>query len=766
MFKYFNNQPITTLAFASGVCLNLIVADTPSSCWLIISTMLLLGMIIRFPSKFATTIFAIYLGFVWMACHINHHLSTELPYAVEGQLVQISGTIISIPEQHGLGLKFNFKVQSLQHASEHWPAPGVVQLSWYHSKQRLTVGDSWSLYVKLKRPRAFANPGGFDTEKYFFQQRIYALGVVNNKQPVKLIASKLSSQPINRLRQHLLEIITDLAGPEEFFGIITALILGIKSYIPIQQLTVLRDTGTAHLMAISGLHIGLLAATIFFVIKITYRKLLFRYSITAPIIAALVALIITISYALLAGFAIATQRALIMVIVMLWSILARRKVTIMQGYCFSMLGVLCIDPFAVMSVGFWLSFIAVALLLIASVGVTGITKWCKPQLALLFGMLPLTALYFQQITFIAPLANLIAIPIVSIIIVPLLILAIVTMMINFHISKILLLSANNILHGLWYYLEHINHLHAVYVTASAAPIWLVVCAIIGSFWLFAPRGIPGRYWGLLPLLAIFIPKTSVLEQGQLEFTLLDVGQGLAAVIKTKNHVLVYDTGPGPNIVWPFLKSQGISKINTLMISHADKDHIGGAKGLLQHIMVEQVLTSDTNALLTHQPQQCVIGQHWQWDGVDFKVLHPPNLAIVKKNKNNKRNNNSCVLLVQSSEQRLLLTGDIEAVSEQLLVKNFAKQLAADILVVPHHGSKSSSSLEFIKAVQPQYAIISVGHINQYGHPKQQVLSRYQSLDINILTTAEHGAILFKLAEKHKKILPRCYRIEHSAFWRE
>ena len=779
MFKFKNpvSQPILIFAYTLGVCAHFWVNNPPTNIWLCITMFGLILLATLSQNRILILVCMFSIGFSCMSFRIHYHKSKLLPYTLEGQHVQIVGTIANLPKYNGNSARVDFKVNFLACPKKNWDTPGMVRLTWHAPPKNLQVGDKWNLTVKLKRPRSLANPGGFDLEKYFFQKSICALGVVYSNSTNKLVTNSLWSYPVNSLRQYLFNIITEAMQGREFVGVILALSLGIQEYISEQQWEIFRSTGTAHLMAISGLHIGLLASILFSATKLTGKCWLRIFpSISISTISAWTSIIGAITYALLSGFSIATQRAVIMVVVFLGGILLRRKISRAQSYWLAVAGVLIWDPLAVLAAGFWLSFVAVGCLLLASSTEHRLLRSFKPQLVVFLGMLPVSAIFFGQVSLISPIANFISIPWVSFIVVPIILFSLFTSIIggSHSLGTYLFTLSAKALGLLWVYLAKC-HVIACGIAKSylGCSSLAIVCAGIGCIWLIFPKGIiPGRVFGLIALLPIFFPKPHVLSEGQVDLTVLDVGQGLSTVIKTKNHTLVYDTGPkgytgfdaGINVVWPFLRSKAVfEQIDMLVISHPDNDHIGGAVGLLQHVKQADLLISDTTFLQEYNPRRCIAGQHWVWDGVEFTILHPPR-GRLKKVKT--KNEFSCVLKVTAAQHSILLTGDIGLVSEQVLVNNFADRLSADILVVPHHGSKYSSSLEFIAAVNPRYAIVSVGHMNRYGHPSNDTLARYQSLAIPVLSTAKAGAISVKLGEKLKKIIPVCYRIKNLKFWRE
>lgn len=749
-------------AFLCGICATQWVPVLPAMPWAV--ALLMTGIAgVAISSRSCNSIlklFCIFLiGFAYMCGHVDWHKAKQLPKYLDNQKIVLSGTVINMPE----AAKFVLKI----HKTEHWPNPGNVQVHWENVSQKLKPGTEWQLFVKLKSPRNFANPGSFDTEKLFFQQRLVATGYVINSPFNQLIKTKPYAEIINQIRYYILNYMSSNLSEKSFIGIIVALVLGTKVLLPSEQWQVLQDTGTAHLMAISGMHIGLIASLMFLGLRLAWRFAPAAWlNIPAPWLAAWGALSMSIVYALLAGFSVSTQRALIMIIVFLSGIILRRKVSAWQKYNLALLLVLLWDPFVVLSVGFWLSFLAVGSLLYVFTGKKS-QRWFQSQLVITVSLLPVSLLFFGKTALVAPLANFIAIPWVTFLVVPLSLLGTLCLLINNNLSLSLLKLAEYNFAHLWPFLEWCSKFAVFNWQPPGNYFWLrIACAAVGVIWLFVPKGLPGRWWAILAFLPLFIFPLNVIPHGQADFTLLDVGQGLAAVVRTQNHVLVYDTGArlnknfdlGSKVVVPYLHSLGLHSVDKLLISHADNDHIGGAESILAQTKVSEIIISDTNYLAAYNPQRCMAGQHWEWDGVKFIVLHPSVDLVTRK-----RNDYSCVLMVQAGKHKLLLTGDIETKSEKILLANYGEYLKADILLVPHHGSKTSSSLAFIEQVKPGYALIPVGYKNQYGHPKPQILQRYQDLNIPVLRTELDGAISFKLGSAQLK-KPGCYRRDRRKFW--
>lgn len=766
--------PIVAFAVLSGISLTLWLPSIPHTIHILVWLFLSLSLLVIKTRQVVSILCLTAFGFSYMAIHINSHLKHLLPLDLEGQKITIVGTISSVVEENkNKDVKFLFKVNKTNNSLARWYLPANIQLSWHDARVKLQAGDKWKLQVKLKRPRNYANPGSFDSEKFFFQQRIVGLGYVLANKENRLLHVNIFTQLINRIRQHILYALRKHLNKHNFADVIVALILGVKGNLSAAQIEILQNTGTAHLLAISGLHIGIFASICFFILRLLWRYAPKQWLfVPAPQLAACGALCISSLYAILAGFSIATQRALIMLILFLMGILLKRKISNIHSFCLALLNVLLWDPFVVMSMGFWFSFVAVGLLIYAIRGRARLAKrwakiyiWLKLQIVIAIGMLPLNLIFFGKSSIIAPVANIIAIPWISFIVLPLSILATCLALSIHNAGSVMLHIAEQSFAYLWPFLAKLAQLPSYAWQVPEQYLSLtVICASLGIIWLFMPRGVPSRWLGILGLIPLFSVQPIVIPQGQAEFTLLDVGQGLSAVIRTQRHVLVYDTGAklsdnfdlGTRVVAPYLQTLGVKEIDTLLISHADNDHIGGAHGLLNKFKAKNIITNDTIHLANYQLSGCIAGQSWQWDEVTFTILHPT-VEIINK----KRNDQSCVLMVQAGEHKLLLTGDIEKQAEKQLIQRYGQQLQADIMLVPHHGSKTSSSIEFLHTVQPKYALIPVGYKNQYGHPKADVLQRYNDLQISLLRSEYHGAISFRLGGD---LLPHCYRRERQRFW--
>ena len=470
-------------------------------------------------------------------------------------------------------------------------------------------------------------------------------------------------------------------------------------------------------------------------------------------------------YTSLAGFAIPTQRALIMLAVVMGAVLINRSVKPFHLLGTALFLVLLYDPLAVMAAGFWLSFAAVGVILFAIQGRVGETKWSqwgRMQWVVAIGLLPMMLALFQQTSISAPLANMLAIPVIEIIIIPLTLLGVFSLpILPDAFSNFLFQLAAWIMSKLWLALDYLARFDHTQWTQHAPLVWTLVCATIGIVLLLAPRGWPARWTGIAWLLPMFLIRPAGPAPGELWVTLLDVGQGLSAVARTEHHVLVFDTGPrfsarfdtGRAVVVPYLRNTGLENIDTLIISHADNDHIGGAQSVLKALPVKRILSSVPEQLTG--AQHCQAGKGWRWDGVEFIMLNPLDQDLSE-------NNASCVLLIRSRHGNVLLTGDIEAEAENLLIARWRELLHADVLVAPHHGSKTSSTAQFIDAVHPRLVLLPVGYKNRYRHPHPDVLQRYTERDIPLLASPAQGAITVKLRPDAMDISG--YRQDHKHYW--
>ncbi len=751
---------LATIAFLLGILFCQSLNRLPEIEWTHLVFILFLIIIILWILPryrlIVVMIFFLILGFIWTLWRVDMILAQKLPKSIEKQEIKISGMIINLPQSNHYGWRFDFAPKPIAN----WQNPGIIRLSWYGKPpQALRPGQLWQLTVRLKSARGLINPSGFDYSKYLFINRIVATGYVRSKGDSRLL-SQASAFNIDNLRYRLAEKIKTALDNQASTAMIIALAIGDKHGITPEQIDILQKTGTIHLMAISGLHIGFIAWLAFWIAHRFYKNQAAILWFPAPRFAALFSLIAAFSYALLAGLSLPTQRALIMVAVVAFSIVFARRTAISVILALALFLVLLWDPLAVLSAGLWLSFGAVAVIFYAlnsrreSQHQSSLSKWgldtFKTQWAVSLGLFPILLANFGYIPLNSPLANFIAIPWVSFVVVPLTLLGTALISIFPTVGSICLNIAANTLDSLWVSLNYLANFEWNLWQQHIPPTWTIVTALIGIAILLLPRGFPARWLGIIWILPIFLILPNHPKPGEVWFTLLDVGQGLAAVVRTQNYVLVYDTGPkfrsgfntGKAVVIPFLQAQGIQEIDKLVISHGDNDHSGGAESILKQLTVNQVLTSVPERFQKNNSLLCQAGQYWRWDKVDFEILHPSN-----RSKFLKKNNRSCVLKITTQGGSILLPGDIEKNVEYQLISKYPQALKSAILIVPHHGSGTSSTEAFIDTVQPKIALFSTGYKHRFGHPKKYIVERYRRRKIKLWNTATDGAISFRLSPK-------------------
>ena len=753
---------LSVISFAAGVLTVHQLTELPGIVWLWSGVgIIILCMLLRF-----WRLMFFVLGFVWSACFAMERLENILPSQYEGIDLQVEGEIIGLPQVDDRRVRFDF-LPFHPHTGNALQLPSTIRLTWYYPDRIIESGQHWRLTVRLKRPHGNLNPGGFDYERWLFVKGIGATGYVRKASSAVLIKETPGWFNISNWRQQIADRISILLPDSEHLGVMKALIMGERDEISQRQWEVFRQTGTIHLMAISGLHIGLISGLVFFVVLQLWAWTGIL-NLSPPRVAAAASIMAAFFYAALAGFSIPTQRALAMLLIVMAGLYWQRNLRPFNILAFALLTIIIVDPTAMIVPGFWLSFIAVSIILVsmsARLGKPG--YWggmIKINWATAVGLAPLTLWYFQQVSLIAPLANFIAIPIISLWVVPMLLLSVVAMMFSTVLSGWLLILVDMGLQGLIWLLSRLAEWQFSAFAIPQSPLWAMLLALAGCLLLLIPKGIPGRWLGGVLIIPIIFVDQQRPAETAVKMTLLDVGQGLAAVVQTANHVLVFDTGAkystrfdmGRSVVLPFLQSQGLKKIDTLIISHGDNDHIGGVRSLYQGVKIEQVYSSVPEMLAAYSPKTCIAGQKWVWNEVTFTIISPGSQAFATEN------DNSCVLKIKSIHGSILLTGDIEKPAEAWLVDEYADTLKSEVLVAAHHGSSSSSSLAFLQNVDPDTILIPSGYRNRFGFPHQQVLKRYQQIKAGWVNTADAGAVTVLMDEHGFSI--RNYRETVGKFW--
>lgn len=712
------------------------------------------------------------LGVAYAGWRAELRLQDSLSEAATTRDIQLVGVIASLPQRSERGVRFVFDVEQV--FPPELQVPAHLQLSAYRpaiadgEPFAPQAGERWRLPVRLRPPHGNANPGGFDYEAWLLERNIRAVGYVRPGAAQRL--SPLVSQPgywLERLRAHIRGNF-ERQLPEADYpwsGILIALAMGDQHAMPADSWRIFNRTGTSHLNSISGLHVTMVAALIGRLVGWLWRRIPWLVLRCPAQTASLLATASgALAYALLAGFAVPAQRTAYMLLVSMLAMLSGRVLCASRILLLALLVVLLIDPWSVLAVGFWLSFMAVAALLFVAGGQfrpahnwrERLYGWSLVQWAATLASLPILLLVFQQFSLVSPLANALAIPVIGLLVTPLALLASVLpwgpLMVLAHVIL------DGLMHALAWFAEW------PLWQSPAPPAWAVGLAMLGVFVALLPRGVAGRGLGLclvLPLLAWPAPR---LPAAEVRIDILDVGQGLASVIRTATHVLIYDPGPlysaesdaGQRVVLPYLRSLGIGRIDRLIITHRDSDHAGGAAALLSQLAVDSVWSS----VAGFQGERCVAGQRWQWDGVAFEILHPEAAAYATPTRSNHL---ACVLRISTGDRHVLLSSDIEAEDEFSLLRRVPERLPADLLLVPHHGSKTSSTAAFLDAVQAPVAVIPVGFMNRFGHPHPSVLARYRERGIRLWRTDQQGAISLAMSAQGGLSLS-AWREEHPRYW--
>ncbi|MGH8120965.1 MAG: DNA internalization-related competence protein ComEC/Rec2 [Gammaproteobacteria bacterium] len=755
-----------TIAFLSGILLLLRCPALPPAYFLMLLFPLVFLLIAAGPRlRLAGWLLC---GFTWALIRAQGMLAPELDRELEGKTLTVTGQVSSLSESRERGTRFEFRLDgTIRFAGRDWPAPGKIRLSWYQNPPQLLPGQYWQLTIRLKRPRGFSNPGGFDYEGWLFQHRIRAVGYVVQS-PVNHYTGTIRGAFIDRLRYALREGVNRNLD-SKYRGLIIALTLGDRSQTATADRATMINTGTYHLLAISGLHISLVAGLLYLAfLKLWSGTGRWAVRLPAPKIAAAVAMLGAACYALVSGFSIPVQRALIMLVVIMCVVYSGRRHAVSHVIAVALLLVLIYDPFAVLDPGFWLSFGAIGVLawgMSCRISVRSLWwKWGRAQYVVFVGLLPLSLLWFQQYALHGIFANIVAIPWISLVTTPLALAGVALVGLNAPLGHFFLMLAGMTLQLIWPALEKMGQWHLAVFHQAAPSWWTLAMGLIGALILLLPAGISWRWLGIVWLLPLLLPLQKTTYEGELRFALLDVGQGLAAVVETRTHTLVYDTGArfsedfnaGTSVVVPYLRQTGVTHLDKLIISHGDNDHSGGAEAILAAYPDTGVLSSVPAPLAHPNWSPCIAGQKWQWDGVHFQILYP------EKTEPGKDNNQSCVLKISTARYSILLPGDIEKEAEYRLLHSHSGQLSAEVLVAPHHGSKTSSTTAFIEAVHPRLVLFPVGYRNRFRFPNQDIMRRYEMQGVRSYDTARHGAILIRIDQSG--INTTAWRHEARRFW--
>ncbi|WP_397390120.1 DNA internalization-related competence protein ComEC/Rec2 [Polynucleobacter sp.] len=761
------------------------------------------------------------LGFAWNAHYAQGRLANVLSIEYEGKDLILEGRVNTLPQSSRSGAKFSFAIDKAflgKEAIESFPPQ--VYLSWQPAWRNpqdvpeVIPGQRWKFKVKIKRPYGSLNPYTFDFERWSFHQDFGASGSVRSGRLITekdirftefALAMEYQRWKLRQKIQHL------LPRDARYGGVIAALVMGDQNAIDQEDWRVFNATGIGHLISISGLHVTMLAGFGAMLASFLWRRNTLPLLIPISKVAAAAGFLTAFVYAWLAGFQIPAQRTMYMVGVVAFALWSGRSPRSFDIWWWALAFVLLIDPMAPYTPGFWLSFGAVAAILYAmqdSDGLLGLPTgreleldWqyrvtqalrdaCRVQAVVTIALLPLTLHWFYQVSIVSPLANAVAIPVVSYIVTPL---AIAGALLPDFIGKWLLIPAHATMDYLAIMLAWMANWRWAIAWSSQPAGWAMVMSIIGIAIAIRPGSIrenlPSRVVGLAMCTTLFIqPLTNAnLSKGEFRATVLDIGQGTAVLIETKTKRLLYDTGPiqgkdnaGQRIILPYLRGRGINRIDRMVISHSDSDHIGGAASLLKEITFDSMMGSlpSTNPLLVNLEGRkvpaipCRFGQQWSWDGVDFHIWHPNEHTVFEDQHPRKPNEVSCVLEVRNPTTSFWLTGDVERqgeaeITERLTQAALNNLVAKNVIfMAPHHGSKTSSSQELLMALSPDEAFAQNGYRNRYGHPHPTVTARYQGMSIPFYQTPSTGAQVWTFLSKSdlKQDRPLFWRQHSKRLW--
>jgi competence protein ComEC len=716
------------------------------------------------------------LGFWLTALQLDAGLADRLDPALEGQAVRMRGVVTSVPQ--GTLDVLRFRLSPLPDGGSR-PLPRFIELTWYDAPARVVAAETLELEVKLRRPRGFANPGGRDNEARMLRDRVGASGYVRSGRRLGRESNAAFRYPVLLARAQVASIIRDALGERPSAGIVAGLAVGLQDALSREQWLQLSRSGTSHLMAISGLHIAMVAAVFAWLGGRVQRIRQCRGATGARRDASVVAAAVAaLGYSLLAGWSVPTQRTMVMIACGAAALLSRRRIGVADGLGFCVLGVLLLDPLAPLAPGFWLSFGAVAAILFGATGHVRppglIRGYLLVQVVVTLGLVPVLAGSFGSVSLVSALVNLYAIPLYTLLIVPAVLVSCAVAMITADTGVVMLDWTGRLIEATWPLIEvPASWLLATWSIAGLdGSAW---CALIlGTLAVLSPLPIPGRVAGGMLVATACLWRPAILPDGAARITILDVGQGLSVVVETRGHTLVYDAGPsfrtgsdtGQLVVVPFLRSRGIRRVDRVVVSHDDDDHKGGAGSVLALMDARAVtLGPSLRASAFHAipalrtRDTCRRGEAWAWNGVGFRWVHPGDVRYRRDN------DSSCVLLVSAGGHAALITGDIEAEAERELVR--AGALApVDIVVVPHHGSRTSSTRDFVEASRPRWAVYAVGYRNRWNFPVRRVVERWEQAGAREVRTSNGGAITFELAPGRALAPPREWRREHPHPWRD
>ncbi len=751
------------IAWLLGACTLLLLRELPSAALVAVFVVacLVLAAAVR---RWTPLAFALGLTLGWWQC--TERLEARLDPVLEGQVLQIEGQVASVPQVSGSGLRFRFAPDA------QGGVPPLIEVTWFEPSWRPRAAERLELEVKLRRPRGFANPGGGDYEARMLRSGVGATGYVRDATGRGRSTADIMRFPILVARDEIHSAIRSALGERPATGIVAGLAVGLQDALSAEQWRALARSGTSHLMAISGLHVGMFAIVAGGLVSRLQRWRQRRGALGSARDAGVIfGSLAALGYAALAGGNVPAQRTVIMIAIVGAALLGRRRVGSTDALAAGAMAVLLLEPLAPLAPGFWLSFGAVAAILLVADGQiarpSSLKGYAQSQWAVTAGLVPVLAANFGSVSIVSVAVNFLAIPLYTLIVVPTVLLASALALIAPDGGAIALRAVAWLIEKTWPLIEvPASWAWAAWPVAGLSTLaWASL--VIGAVAALAPLPMPGRLAGLAIACAACGWRPAVPEYGAARLAMLDVGQGLAVVIETRDHVLVFDAGPlfrsggdaGAIAVEPYLRHRGRRRIDMLVASHDDLDHAGGAATLASRMPVARLVGSGQALEALGVTQRCTRGRHWEWDGVRFDWLHPGPDPPPGDNEA------SCVLLVSVGRFRVLLTGDIEREAEAQVLQQ-GHPGPVDVLVVAHHGSRTSSSPAFVAAMHPRWALVSAGHRNRWNFPRADVVARWEQVGATVLNSARSGAVEFELDPDLGLSPPRLARIERQRPWHD
>ncbi len=765
------------LAFVLGVCALQSQASLPS---VAVSAGLGLGAVLlvltlrfnaRLVARVATLIAVGALGFAYAAGRAEWRVDDALAFHDEGRDIAVVGVVAALPVKLERGMRFEFDVEQV--LAPEARVPSRLLLGWYSDDTPVLPGERWVFTVRLKRPHGALNPGGFDFEAWMLERNLRGSGYVRMGRggaPIKRIDTMVwtPDYAIERARAELRERLQPKLAGKRYGGVLLALILGDQRAIGDADWTLFNRTGIGHLVSISGLHITMIASLAGLTVGALWRRspaLLARAAAqTAAVMAGITAAFL---YALLAGWGVPAQRTVVMLATVGVAWLFGSRIGPATSLALAAVLVCLIDPWAVLTAGFWLSFGAVAAIVWVVQGrVQGapssglralLHAAARVQIAVTLALIPATVVVFHQLSIVSPLANAVAIPVVSWGVTPLALIGAALAALPEPLALLAgpLLSAADAIFGVVAaMLQWMASFAWATLPVATPPVALMALAIIGVIWLLAPPGWPARALGAVAIVPMFVWPASRAADNEVWVTALDIGQGSALLVETKDQAWLYDAGPrysadtdaGERVILPYLRHRGIGRLNGVIVSHLDSDHSGGAASVLRGIGVDRVISSIASGHpvlgARTDVERCSAGMQWRSGALLFEVLHPLPTDYEAKRTTNSM---SCVVLITAGASRLLLTGDVPMADESAFVAR-TPALRADWLAVPHHGSRSSSGAPLLDTLGATAAVAQAGYRNRFRHPDPEVVARYEVRKIRFFRTDHAGALQWRFAE--------------------